>query len=94
MQHTCADVAFITATDACGGMRYIVFFFREALGQVRGYCAVRELLETAGKFDEFLKGHVPNTPERGATEKHKLLVKPDGELGVFGEASDKNKPVW
>ena len=85
MQHIYADVAFITATEAAGGMRYIVCF-REAPGQLRGYYAIKELSEAAGKFEEFLKEHFPNVSDRGAMEKHLLLVKPDGELGAFGEA--------
>ena len=85
MQHIYADVAVITATEASGGMQYIVCF-REAPGQLRGYYAMKELSEAAGKFGEFLKEHFPNVSDRGAMEKHLLLVKPDGELGAFGEA--------
>ena len=83
MQHIYADVAVITKSEAGEGMNYIVCF-REAPGQLRGYYAIKSLGEAADKFGEFLKDHFPNVADRGAMEKHQLLVKPDGDLGAFG----------
>ena len=84
MQHTYADVAFIIATQACDGTRYSLCL-REAPGQLRGYHAIKELSETADKFGKFLKEHRPNIFDRNATEKPKLLAKPDGERVAFGD---------
>ena len=77
------DIASITESQSCGGVKLIVVV-KDAGSKLEGYYTMTKMEDAWKGVVEFIEEHKPHLVDRRAFIEGKLVIKPDGDRGAFG----------